>query len=322
VGAAERRRARGLGGDVSTTLTPPSLEDEARAAGKLPPGLETRAERAASRRGLLIGLPAYAYLVLFFAVPLAIVVVYSFATRSVTGLTVLADWNLRSYLRLTDSLVLTIAWRSTWIAALTTVVCLLVAYPFAYYLATRPPKVRAVLLVLVMIPFWSNFLVRTFAWRLLLSSDGPITRILEFVGFANPRLLFTPTAVIIGLVYGYLPFMILPLYASLERLDHSLVEAARDLYATGWEAFRKVTWPLSKPGVIAGSILVFIPSFGAYVTPEVLGGTGTTMLGSYIGRQFVGTASDWPFGSALSVAILFVMMLAAMLYFRSGAKEL
>jgi spermidine/putrescine transport system permease protein len=320
--AVERRRARGLGADVSTTLTPPDLGDETPPSGKLPPGLETKAEKAASRRGFLIGLPSYVYLVLFFALPLAIVVVYSFATRSVTGLTVLGDWNLRSYGRLTDSLVLMITWRSMWIATLTTVLCLLLAYPFAYYLATRPPKVRAILLVLVMIPFWSNFLVRTFAWRLLLSSDGPFIRLLEFFGLSDVRLLFTPTAVIIGLVYGYLPFMILPLYASLERLDHTLVEAARDLYATGWEAFRKVTWPLSLPGVIAGSILVFIPSFGAYVTPEVLGGTGTTMLGSYIARQFVGTASDWPFGSALSVAILFVMMIAAMAYFRSGGKNL
>lgn len=307
---------------MATTLTPPDSDGSSVPAAELPPGLETNAEKAASRRGLFIGLPAYAYLVLFFALPLAIVVLYSFATRSASGLTVLADWNLRSYARLTDPLVVAITWRSLWIATFTTVVSLVLAYPFAYYLATRTPRVRAVLLVLVMIPFWSNLLVRTFAWRLLLSSDGPVTRILEALGFANPRLLFTPTAVIIGLVYGYLPFMILPLYASLERMDHSLVEAARDLYASGWEAFRRVTWPLSRPGVIAGSILVFIPSFGAYVTPEVLGGTGTTMLGSYIGRQFVGTASDWPFGSALSVAILFVMMIAAMFYFRSGGRDL
>lgn len=307
---------------MATTLTPPDRDESSVGTSEPPPGLESNAEKAASRRGFLIGLPAYAYLVLFFALPLAIVVVYSFATRSSSGLTVLADWNLRSYARLTDPLVVAITWRSLWIATFTTVVSLVLAYPFAYYLATRTPRVRAALLVLVMIPFWSNLLVRTFAWRLLLSSDGPVTRILEALGFANPRLLFTPTAVIIGLVYGYLPFMILPLYASLERMDHSLVEAARDLYASGWEAFRRVTWPLSRPGVIAGSILVFIPSFGAYVTPEVLGGTGTTMLGSYIGRQFVGTASDWPFGSALSVAILFVMMIAAMFYFRSGGRDL
>jgi spermidine/putrescine transport system permease protein len=306
---------------VSTTLPPPDLEPQVPAS---PPeaGLERAAEKAASRRGFLVGLPSYAYLVVFFALPLLIVVVYSFASRSVRGATVLADWNLDSYARLTDQLVLTVAWRSLWIAVLTTVLCLLIAYPFAYYLATRPPRTRALLLVLVMIPFWSNFLVRTYAWRVLLGADGPFTRVLHAIGFQDAQLLFTPWAVTIGLVYGYLPFMILPLYAALERLDPSLVEAARDLYANGWEAFRRVTWPLSKPGVIAGSILVFIPSFGAYVTPEILGGRGSTMLGSYIARQFIGTASNWPFGSALSVTILVVMMFAAMTYFRSGGRTL
>jgi spermidine/putrescine transport system permease protein len=308
---------------MSTTVPPPDVQPDLDTPPPVHgPGLERDAEKAASRRGFLVGLPSYAYLVAFFAAPLLIVVVYSFASRSVRGATVLADWNLRSYARLTDSLVLTIAWRSLWIAALTTVVCLLIAYPFAYYLSTRPARIRAALLVLVMIPFWSNFLVRTYAWRMLLGGDGPFTRLLEAFGIEGVQLLFTPTGVMIGLVYGYLPFMILPLYAALERLDHSLVEAARDLYASGWQAFWKVTWPLSRPGVIAGSILVFIPSFGAYVTPEILGGRGSTMLGSYIARQFIGSASDWPFGSALSVAILVVMMIAATAYFRAGGKNL
>jgi spermidine/putrescine transport system permease protein len=308
---------------VSTTVPPPEVQPEPTPPAPPPgPGLEHDAEKAESRRGFLIGLPGYAYLVLFFGLPLMIVVVYSFATRSVRGNTVLGGWNLDSYARLTDDLVLTIAWRSLWIAAVTTLLCLIVSYPFAYYLATRPARIRAVLLVLVMIPFWSNLLVRTYAWRFLLSTDGPFTRLLQFIGFEDAVLLFTPTGVMIGLVYGYLPFMILPLYASIERLDHSLVEAARDLYASGWQAFWKVTWPLTRPGVIAGSILVFIPSFGAYVTPEILGGRGSTMLGSYIARQFIGTASDWPFGSALSVAILLVMMVAATTYFRTGGRNL
>jgi spermidine/putrescine transport system permease protein len=308
---------------LSTTLPPPEVEPELVDASPGPgPGLERDAEKAESRRGFLIGLPSYAYLILFFALPLLIVVVYSFATRSVRGNTVLADWNLDSYGRLLDDLVRTIGWRSLWIAVLTTIICLVVSYPFAYYLATRPARTRGLLLVLVMIPFWSNLLVRTYAWRFLLSSDGPFTRLLHAIGFEGAQLLFTPWAVMIGLVYGYLPFMILPLYASIERLDHSLVEAARDLYANGWQAFWKVTWPLTRPGVIAGSILVFIPSFGAYVTPEILGGRGSTMLGSYIARQFIGTSSDWPFGSALSVAILVVMMIAAMTYFRTGGKNL
>jgi spermidine/putrescine transport system permease protein len=286
-----------------------------------PSGLEQDAVRAESRRGLLIGLPSLTYLVLFFAAPLVIVLVYSFGTRSRTGRTILGDWNVASYGRLLDPLVLQIAARSFGLALLTTIICLVVGYPFAYYLATRPLRFRGILLVLVMIPFWSNFLVRTYAWRVLLGSDGPFVALLSGLGMPEPRLLFTPFAIVLGLVYGFLPFMILPLYASIERLDFSLVEAARDLYASGWEAFRRVTWPLSRPGVIAGSILVFIPSFGAYVTPEILGGSRMTMLGSYVVRQFL-SARDWPFGSALSVAILSVMLVATLVYFRSGGKSL
>jgi spermidine/putrescine transport system permease protein len=307
---------------VSTTLPPPDIDPDLRAPAEPPgPGLERDADRAESRRGLLIGLPSLTYLILFFALPLVIVFVYSFATRSRTGRTLLEDWNLSSYRRLFDPLVLEITFRSLWLAVLTTVICLAVGYPFAYYLATRAPRVRNILLVLVMIPFWSNFLVRTYAWRVILGRDGPFVRLLEPVLGTEVQLLFTPFAVVVGLVYGYLPFMILPLYATIERLDFSLVEAARDLYASGWEAFRRVTWPLSRPGVIAGSMLVFIPSFGAYVTPEILGGGRTTMLGSYVVRQFL-SARDWPFGSALSMAILLVMLVSAVLYFRSGGKEL
>jgi spermidine/putrescine transport system permease protein len=320
MGTGERLGARGLTAGMATSLEPPRTDPDT-PAGPPPRGLETDAERAESRRGFLIGLPSLAYLVVFFAIPLVIVVVYSFATRSRTGRTILGDWNLDSYARLFDPLVLEITLRSLWLAALTTVICLAVGYPFAYYLATRSPRVRGILLVLVMIPFWSNFLIRTYAWRVILGSDGPFVRVLETFGLPEPRLLFTPFAVVLGLVYGYLPFMILPLYATIERLDFSLVEAARDLYASGWQAFRRVTWPLSRPGVIAGSILVFIPSFGAYVTPEILGGGRTTMLGSYVVRQFL-SARDWPFGSALSVAILLVMLAAALVYFRSGGKNL
>jgi spermidine/putrescine transport system permease protein len=283
--------------------------------------LESDAERADARRGVLIALPSWAYLVLFFAVPLLIVVVYSFATRSSTGLTRLTGWNLDSYRRLFDPLVGEIALRSVILAVATTVICLAVSYPFAYYIATRSAKWRNVLMVLVLIPFWSNFLVRTYAWRIILGSEGPLAQITEALGMEPVRLLFTNSAILIGLVYGYLPFMVLPLYAALERMDWSLVEAARDLYADGWTAFRKVTWPLSRPGVIAGSILVFIPSLGAYVTPALLGGARTTLLGDYIVSQFL-AARNQPFGSALSVAVMSVMLVAVVVYFRSGAKNL
>jgi len=284
-------------------------------------GLEQDAVRAASRRGFRIGLPALATLVVLFAVPLLVVVVYSFGTRTRTGRTDLSQLDLAAYRRLADPLVLEIVSRSIGYALLTTVICLVVGYPFAYHLATRAPRVRAVLLVLVMLPFWSNFLVRTYAWRVLLGSDGPLVGILGLLGFDDVRLLFTPFAIVLGLVYGFLPFMVLPLYAAIERIDHTLVEAARDLHASGWRTFRHVTLPLSRSGIIAGSVLVFIPSFGAYVTPELLGGSRSTMIGSYVVRQFL-SARDWPFGSALSVAILVVMLVATTLYFRTGGRTL
>ncbi len=285
------------------------------------PELEEAARRAESRRGFLISLPTWIYLTIFFSVPLVIVLVYSFATRSSTGRTRLADWNLESYRRLWDPLVGQIALRSIVLALATTLICLAVAYPFAYFMATRRPALRNVLLILVMIPFWSNFLVRTYAWKVLLGSDGPLSQLSQALGGEPIRLLFTNTAVLIGLVYGFLPFMVLPLYASLERMDWSLVEGARDLYADGWTAFRKVTWPLSRPGVIAGSILVFVPTLGAYVTPAILGGAKTTLLGDYIVSQFL-AARNQPFGSALSVGMMTVMLIFTIAYFRSGARNL
>jgi len=286
------------------------------------PELERAAIRAESRRGFLVSLPAAVYLVVFFVIPLILVLVYSFATRSSTGLTVLEGWNLESYQRLfTDDAVVQIFIRSFSLALVTTVICLLFAYPFAFYIATRTPRVRNVLLIFVMIPFWSNFLVRTYAWRVILGSDGPISQLSQSMGGEPIRLLFTNTAVLIGLVYGFMPFMVLPLYAALERMDWSLVEAARDLYADGWTAFRKVTLPLSMPGVVAGSILVFIPALGAYVTPALLGGAKTVLMGDYIVSQFL-AARNWPFGSALSFAVMFVMLLATVFYFRAGAKTL
>lgn len=285
------------------------------------PELEEAAAQAESRRGFLISLPAYVYLVLFFAIPLVLVLVYSFASRSSTGRTLLEDWNLDSYARLFAPIVGEITVRSFVLATVTTLIALVVSYPFAYYIATRSARVRNILLVLVMIPFWSNFLVRTYAWRVILGSDGFVTQISQAFGGEEVRVLFTNTAVLIGLVYGFMPFMVLPLYAAIERLDWGLVEAARDLYANGWTAFRRVTLPLSMPGVVAGSILVFIPALGAYVTPAILGGGRATLLGDYIVSQFL-TARNWPFGSALSIAVMAVMLFATILYFRAGAKTL
>ena len=285
------------------------------------PELEKRAARAEGWRGFFIALPTYAYLIAFFVLPLIIIVVFSFTERSRTGKPVLGEWTIEWWAKLAEPLVRAVALRSVWLALLNTVICLLIGYPFAYWIATRRSAImRNALLVLVLIPFWSNFLVRTYAWRTLLDSNGLVTQVGEWTGLWG-KMLFTEPAVFIGLLYGYLPFMVLPLYAAIEHLDWNLVEAARDLYATPWKAFRKVTLPLSKPGIIAGSILVFIPSLGAYVTPDLLGGSKTTLLGNYIVSQFK-AGRNWPFGATLSVTILAVMMVATIIYFRKGGRTL
>ena len=285
------------------------------------PEFEKAALRQESRRGLFLALPAYLYLIFFFVISLFIVFIYSFATRNRFGGTDLSGWNLDSYARISEPIVRDVLFRSVWLAFLTTVICLVIAYPFAYFLSTRRVAVRNIMLVFVMIPFWTNFLVRNFAWRVILGNDGPLTNATEFVGLGSTELLFTQTAVVLGLVYGYLPFMILPLYAAIERIDRRLLEASRDLYGTGLQSFRHVLFPLSMPGVIAGSILVFVPSLGAYVTPEILGGAKTTLLGSYIVTQFL-TARNWPFGAALSFVLMLVMLVTTIVYFRKGGRSL
>ena len=289
--------------------------------GVVTPGLEHQAERAKARQGFLLGLPTIVYLLVFFVAPLGFVLAYSFATRTRSGRTELRDFNLDAYARLGDDIIMTVAWRSLWMAVVATLICLVLAYPLAYFISTRSPAVRNLLLAAVMIPFWSNFLIRTYAWRVLLDSDGLVTQGLEMLGLGDGRILFTSNAVILGLVYGYLPFMVLPLYAAIERIDWNLVEGARDLYASGWAAFRRVVWPLSRPGVVAGSMLVFVPSFGAYVTPAILGGNKEGLLGSYIVLQFL-SARNGPVGSAVSVVVLAVMLVSTLIYFRAGGKNL
>ncbi len=265
--------------------------------------------------------PAAFWLVVFFLAPLAIMLAYSLARRGTYG-GVVWDWNVEQYLRFFDPLYLQIFFRSIWIAVLTTVICLIMGYPFAYFIARQPRRRRNPLLLLIMIPFWTNFLIRTYAWILILRTEGLINTVLVSLGLISKplTLLYTESAVILGLVYGYLPFMVLPLYASIEKLDFSLVEAAFDLGADEVRAFLRVVLPQTMPGVIAGCILVFIPSIGAFVTPDILGGAKTVMIGNLIQQQFL-TSRDWPFGSAVSFILMVIVTLAIVVYFRTTEEE-
>lgn len=271
---------------------------------------------------VLLG-PATVFLLLFFVAPLLILLVYSFLKRGPYGQLVW-EFNLQNYVRVIDPLYLTILWRSVVIALATTILCLLLGYPFAYYIARLPnPRTRNLLLILVMVPFWTNFLIRTYAWRVILGADGPINGLLMGLGLIREPLplIFNEGAVMVGLVYGYLPFMVLPLFAAIDRVDFSLIEAAHDLYASGPQAFLRILLPLSMPGVIAGSILVFIPTLGAFVTPDLLGGAKTVMIGNLIQSQFL-TARDWPFGSAFTVLLMLAVLAATLVYFRKGGRTL
>jgi spermidine/putrescine transport system permease protein len=275
------------------------------------------------RRGLqvlVLIFPSLFWLVVFFAIPLIIVFIHSFLSRGPYG-QVVWKFNLNNYVRFFDPLYLRIFARSFKIAAVTTVLSLLLGYPMAYWIATRPAKSRNILLLLLMIPYWTNFLVRTYAWILILRDSGLVNSLLMGWGLiAEPLPLFgNDFAITVGLVYGWFPSMVLPCYAAIERLDFSLVEAAQDLYANELRAFTRVIFPLTLPGVIAGSILVFIPSLGAYVTPDLLGGAKSVMIGNVIQSQFL-TVRDLPFGSAFSFVLMLIMLGATLIYFRVGAR--
>lgn len=205
--------------------------------------------------------------------------------------------------------------RSFWLSISTTVLCLLFSFPAALYMAMQPPRRRDFLVYLVTLPFWSNLLVRNYAWVLLLRNDGLVDRVVRAIGLTSEslHLLYTDLAVCIGLTYSFLPFMVLPIYSSLEKLDFNLVEAAYDLGAGPWQALRRIVIPLTMPGVVAGSLLVFIPALGSYVTPELLGGGKALMIGNLIQGQF-GAARNWPFGAALAFALFAIVLLVMMAY--------
>jgi spermidine/putrescine transport system permease protein len=263
--------------------------------------------------------PGLCWAVLFFFVPLLIVLAVSFASRGTYG-GVLWTFSLTNYVNLLHPLYFRIFGRSIFFAAVTTALCLVLGFPLAYYIARLPRRRQGLWLVLVLIPFWTNFLVRTYAWMFILRTEGVINKLLMGAGLIDApiELLYSDAAVLLGLVYGYLPFMVLPLYAAVERLDPALVEAACDLYASRWSVFRRVVLPLTKPGVIAGCLLVFMPSLGAFITPDLLGGARSMMVGNLIQHEYL-VVRDWPLGSALSFVLMGVLIAAMAVYYRIDA---
>ena len=285
-----------------------------------------RARKKDIRNRWLLSLPALAIIVFAAAGPLVIVLLYSFLVpgdyTGVKWIFTTENWYNVILERdiFDDSLVwadahLLIFWRSIKLSFLTTVLTALFGIPTAYFIATRSARSRNAWLFLITIPFWTNLLVRTYAIQELIRNQGVINNFLQWVGIIDSpiEMMFTDFAVAFGMTYVYLPLMVLPVYASIEKLDFRLVEGAYDLYASRWNCFRRVMLPLIRPGVIAGSILVFVPCLGAYVTPRVLGGGNQLMIGNLIGLQF-GQGRNWPLGAALSLTLM-VMVLVALLYF-------
>ena len=265
--------------------------------------------------------PATIWLGLFFMVPLLFILAYSFGTSGVYG-GITLGFNPGNYLKVFDPLYLEIVIRSFFIAGLTTLICFLLGYPLAYFIVFKGRRWRNALILLVMVPFWTSLLIRAYAWVVILGGNGIANRSLQFLGITDEplTLIFTPQAVLMGMTYSYLPFMILPIYAALEKFDVRLKEAAKDLGAGRWQTFLRVTFPLSMPGVIAGSILVFIPSAGEFVIPDLLGGSRTVMTGNLIQNQFL-QARDWAFGSALAVLLAVLLLGAIMFYVRRVGTE-
>lgn len=296
--------------------------------------LRQQAERKSLRARLALTSPAMIVLLVFLVLPLGIMFAVSVQAPGDYGGVKWGQHTIEAYINflwerdLDDALVfntdyLGIFQRSFWLSLLTTLGCLLIGFPTALYLALQDERRRNMLLFLVTVPFWTNLLVRVYAWILLLRNGGLIDEGLHKLGFTDAAigLLYTDNAVIIGLLYTFLPFMVLPIYTSLEKMDWRLVEAAFDLGANRWKALRRIIIPLSMPGVVAGCILVFIPALGNYIIPELLGGGKSLMIGNLIQLQF-GTAHNWPFGAALSFALLAFVLIAMLIYsvrFKQGA---
>ncbi|WP_431300389.1 ABC transporter permease [Tabrizicola sp. BL-A-41-H6] len=294
---------------------------------------EDALRKRSARNGWLLSLPALALLFLAASGPLLIMVVYSFLSPGEYGNVVWTfSWDGWRGILWSEDIFdpgvytladahLTIIWRSLKLSLMTTALTALIGFPTAWFIATKPPKTRVLWLFLITIPFWTNLLIRTFAVNEVIRQEGLLNTVLLSAGLISEplRIIYTDTAVFIGMAYVYLPFMVLPIYAAIDRFDMRLLEAGYDLYATRWQVLRRVILPIVKPGIVAGSILVFTPSIGAYVIPRILGGGKNMMIGNFIDLQF-GQGRNWPLGAAMAVSLLLVVGTALFFYTRAANR--
>ncbi len=266
--------------------------------------------------------PGVVWLALFFLVPLAFIFIVSLGTRDASGNILLENPGLHNYAQATRPEYLPAFANSIRYALITTVLSIALGYPIAYWISRYGGQRKILLLILVMLPFWTSYLIRTYAWMIILRDNGVLNEILRTIGLIDEPLILlnTDISVILGMTYGFLPFAILPLFVSIDRLDQNLVQAARDLYASGRGAFLHVTLPLTMPGVIAASLLTFIPAIGDYVTPDLLGGAQTTTAAKIIQVLFT-SGRDWPYGSALGFILMVVTLGGTLLALRSLRRE-
>lgn len=291
-------------------------------------------------RRLVIGVP-YAWLVVFFLLPFLILLYISFVDMgsdihpfkpiwdSTTGLLKLKYENYWSIFRsgedgaLFQTIYIEAYLRSIWYALCTAVLCLAIGYPFAYFIARSAPSARPALLMMVMLPFWTSFLLRVYAWKGILADQGVVNQVLMALGLISEpiQMLYTNVSMLVGMTYVYLPFMVLPLYANLVKHDHRLIEAANDLGAPPWKSFFTITLPLSKAGIIAGAMLVMIPVVGEFVIPEMLGGADTLMIGRVLWQEFFNNR-DWPVASAVAIVMLALLIIPIMVFHRYQSREM
>jgi len=279
-------------------------------------------ENKKDRASLLLSTPMIVWTLVFVGVTIGYIVVLSFLKRNPDGFGVLPEFTLENYAKLADANYAKVFWNTLLLGVNTTVLCVLIGYPFGYFMGRCSKKWRTILMLLVIVPFWTNALIRVYGWRILLVGNGPINQILMTLGLIDKplKLLNTHGAMVLGMVYALLPFMILPTYTSVEKMDWSLVDAGRDMGAHPWKVFLTVTLPLTAPGLLAGCVLVFVPSLALFFMADLMGGPSDIVIGNLVYDQLL-KSRDWPFAAALSVVLLLITSLIMFIYRRLGGKS-